>query len=171
MTFNTSDKTVAKTRGWIAPHGADPFNHTVDGSAIHGGYFQMDAITHVKDNLWHGGFIENLDLNGHFDTIVSMYPWERYDFKGETYAFEMYDGFEVDEKTLNDAVEVAATELDNGKRVLVHCQAGLNRSSLVVVRLLMREGMSADDAIKMLREKRSPQVLCNLTFERYLRAL
>jgi len=171
VTFNTSDKTVDKTVGWVAPRGANPFNHWVEGAAIHGGYFEMQAITHVKDNLWHGGYVENLDLNGHFDTIVSMYPWEKYDFKGETYAFEMYDGFKVDEKTLNSAVEVAAMELDNGKRVLVHCQAGLNRSSLVVVRLLMREGMSADDAIRMLREKRSDMVLCNLTFERYLRSL
>jgi len=41
----------------------------------------------------------------------------------------------------------------------------------VVARLLMRGGMTADEAITLLREKRSPQVLCNLTFERYLRAL
>ena len=55
--------------------------------------------------------------------------------------------------------------------VLVHCQAGLNRSSLVVARALMLAGKSAEDAISTLREKRSPACLCNHAFEEYLRAL
>jgi hypothetical protein len=53
---------------------------------------------------------------------------------------------------------------------LVHCQAGLNRSSLVVARVLMLEGATADEAIGLLREKRSPACLCNPAFEEWLRA-
>ena len=53
--------------------------------------------------------------------------------------------------------------------MLVHCQAGLNRSSLVAARALMLDGMSADDAIRIVREKRSPACLCNKAFEDYLR--
>jgi protein-tyrosine phosphatase len=57
-------------------------------------------------------------------------------------------------------------------QVLVHCQAGLNRSSLVVVRALMlAPGMSAKEAIALLREKRSTACLCNKGFEDYLLSL
>jgi protein-tyrosine phosphatase len=51
----------------------------------------------------------------------------------------------------------------------VHCQAGLNRSSLVVGRALMLGGMTADDAIVLIRRKRSPACLSNPSFERWLR--
>jgi len=52
--------------------------------------------------------------------------------------------------------------------VLGHCQAGLNRSSLVAARALMFEGMSADDSIATVRKRRSPACLCNQAFEEYL---
>lgn len=53
---------------------------------------------------------------------------------------------------------------------LVHCQAGLNRSGLVAARALTLDGMNAADAIALLREKRSPAVLCNRSFESWLTA-
>ena len=54
---------------------------------------------------------------------------------------------------------------------LVHCQAGLNRSGIIVGHALMTgpERMTADDAIETMRRKRSPAVLCNSTFEQWLR--
>lgn len=55
---------------------------------------------------------------------------------------------------------------------VVSCQVGVNRSSLVTVRALMLgDGMSADEAITLLREKRSPACLCNPAFEQWLRSL
>ena len=48
--------------------------------------------------------------------------------------------------------------------VLVHCWAGLNRSALVTARALMLGGMTADEAIRLVRERRSPQCLSNKTF-------
>lgn len=63
-----------------------------------------------------------------------------------------------------------ATDVRNGKRVLVRCQAGLNRSSLIVGLVLMREyGLSADEAIVWIRENRSPYALFNESFVAYLR--
>lgn len=55
--------------------------------------------------------------------------------------------------------------------VLVHCQAGLNRSSLIVCRALMMEGLTAAEAIATVRDKRSPACLCNDSFEQHLRSL
>lgn len=44
------------------------------------------------------------------------------------------------------------------KRVLVTCQAGVNRSSLVVALSLVRKGWTAAGAIDRIREKRKPPI-------------
>lgn len=70
----------------------------------------------------------------------------------------------------NLAVEDVETYTVNG--VLVHnCQAGFNRSGLVVATALIRSGMTATDAIQLIRQKRSPAALCNQSFENHLLSL
>ena len=56
----------------------------------------------------------------------------------------------------------------DGARVLVRCQAGVNRSGLVTTLVLMLEGMSAHDAIALVRSRRAPAVLDNRAFVRWL---
>jgi protein-tyrosine phosphatase len=69
----------------------------------------------------------------------------------------------------NLAVADAETFTVNG--IVTHnCQAGLNRSSLVVASALMLEGASAAEAIRLIREKRSSACLCNPAFEGWLRS-
>lgn len=60
------------------------------------------------------------------------------------------------------------TEWKAGKRVLIGCQAGMNRSSLVTCLVLMRDGWSATDAIALIRDKRSDCVLSNQHFLEYV---
>jgi Dual specificity phosphatase, catalytic domain len=55
-----------------------------------------------------------------------------------------------------------------GKTVFIHCRLGLNRSALLTGLVLIDEGYRATDAIEMMRSLRSPYVLENKTFERYL---
>lgn len=55
-----------------------------------------------------------------------------------------------------------------GGRVLVRCQAGVNRSGLVTALVLMLEGLSAHDAIALIRARRAPAVLDNRAFVRWL---
>ena len=57
-----------------------------------------------------------------------------------------------------------------GKTVFIHCRLGLNRSGLLTGLVLIDEGYRARDAIEMMRNLRSPLVLENETFERYLLA-
>jgi protein-tyrosine phosphatase len=101
---------------------------------------------------------------------------------------ELFPGVEVIHVPLDDAPnrllrndEIAdATEagsrvarrLRAGRRVLVSCQMGLNRSALIVA-LAMYEvyGMSADEIIARLRKERGAWALSNLNFERLLRAV
>lgn len=60
--------------------------------------------------------------------------------------------------------------LESGVPVVVHCAAGLNRSALVAGIAMMDAGVVSTGAlaVRMLRARRSPSVLCNAAFERYL---
>lgn len=64
---------------------------------------------------------------------------------------------------------IAAEAVEQGKRVLVRCQAGYNRSGLVVAMALMRMGWPANGAIEQIRTKRSEYALFNYHFLEYLR--
>lgn len=66
------------------------------------------------------------------------------------------------------ATQVAEHARD-GQTVLVRCRAGLNRSGLVTALALTRLGYGPNEAIRLIREKRSPWALCNEGFERYVR--
>lgn len=57
------------------------------------------------------------------------------------------------------------------RRILVRCQAGLNRSGLVVALVLYKHGYDIENAIELIRSKRSPYALCNRYFVEYLRGL
>ena len=56
-----------------------------------------------------------------------------------------------------------------GKKVLVRCQAGMNRSGLMVALILLRDRMKIDDAIALIRKKRSAYALDNAHFVKYLK--
>lgn len=59
--------------------------------------------------------------------------------------------------------------LEDGRRVLVRCFHGYNRSGLVVAHALALSGYTADDAIRLIRARRSPWALHNQLFVEYLR--
>ncbi|MGH8900796.1 MAG: protein-tyrosine phosphatase family protein [Egibacteraceae bacterium] len=54
-----------------------------------------------------------------------------------------------------------------GKRVLIHCAGGMNRSGLLVAAALIRNGMGAAEAIKLIRDRR-PGALNNQQFVEHL---
>jgi protein-tyrosine phosphatase len=58
-----------------------------------------------------------------------------------------------------------------GLTVLVHCEAGLNRSGLVVGTALVRLGMRGADAVALIRKQRHQDCLCNETFANWLMTL
>jgi len=70
----------------------------------------------------------------------------------------------LDEKNVPEIISIADwvhSEWKAGKRVLIRCAAGWNRSGLVTALVLMKEGYGAQEAIELIREKRSPNALCN----------
>ncbi|NNN35049.1 protein phosphatase [Streptomyces sp. S3(2020)] len=64
----------------------------------------------------------------------------------------------------------ASEALDEGRKVLVRCHHGYNRSGLVIAHALIRSGRSAEEAIRTIRSRRSPWALHNDLFVDYLRA-
>lgn len=136
-------------------------------------YFHVPAISHVIDNLYQGGYAEGYPppaLPGDFVRVVSLYPWGQYTVgpNTELVEYEMYDAGEIPaEKSIFEAANLVREGMERGKTI-VHCQAGLNRSGLVAATALILDGMKPQEAIDLLRKKRSPLVLCNHYFEEWL---
>jgi hypothetical protein len=137
----------------------------------------------ILPGLWQGGTndrdvlgirIEPIITKESFDTVVTMYQWANpVDWFVREYRYCIYDSdidhFPMDE--VFDAVKLAHSDWKNGRRVLIRCQAGLNRSGLVTALVLIREGYSAADAIQMQRDARSEEVLFNERFVEWLLAV
>lgn len=66
------------------------------------------------------------------------------------------------------AVDQAVWRWQQGQKVLIRCQAGYNRSGLMMCLALMRLGFTAEHAINQVRKRRGPDVLINPVFERYV---
>lgn len=166
----TNDPTYVPNIAW------DATSEIMRGRAVHGNvYFEMPFITRVDGNLWQGGCERGLKLPDNFRHVISLYKWEDYEHGPlDTHkVVTMYDGNGVaDAAEVDELASLVNELLTTGDDVLVHCQAGLNRSSLIVARSLMirdENPLTADEAIALIRERRSPACLCNPSFETWLR--
>lgn len=161
----------------LVQEGADFSSHHIEGYARaaiergQDGHFSCPLISEVLPNLWVGGCKDGVKLPDDFDLVVSLYKWEKYELGPDTerVEIEMYDAGNLpDPKQLNDIADLVNLMREYDNKVLVHCQAGLNRSNLVTALALIKSGYSPEDAIALLRAKRSPMVLCNEAFESWL---
>lgn len=154
----------------------DPRIRRADGYANFGvrRRITMPFMTQVTDNLWHGGVERGLILPDNIDYVLSLYPWEEYIFAHplrERLTVEMYDS---ESQAFDQVAELA--EWVNRRReegtVLVHCQAGLNRSSLIVGAALLLAGnvRTGREAVDLIRARRDPACLINPAFEEYILA-
>lgn len=151
----------------------DPNQRRMRGIAVHGNKdFDVPFISHITDNLWSGGCTNSLILPREIEHVISLYPWEAYQLRHELRSFtsvRMYDaaGHVDAEQVISIALWV--NECRRTGPTLVHCQAGLNRSGMIAATALVLGGMEPDQAIALLREKRSDAVLCNSDFEQFVR--
>lgn len=149
---------------------ADPLVRRMRGHAIHGNtFFDVPFISQIEENLWQGGCETGLNLPEFIENVVSLYPWERYTLRRDgiipSYlTVVMYDSTS---QGYGQVIEIARWL--NAARAqgptLVHCQAGLNRSSLVAATALVLEGRTGREAVDLIRAQRSPACLCNHAFE------
>lgn len=110
-----------------------------------------------------------------FDLVVSMTTREGYgpDLGVEHHVARMADAG-VDAGILARVDQLSGLVADAvgaGRRVLVRCSGGLNRSGLVVASTLVRLGHTPDEAIGLVRRARGPWALTNPAFVTHLRSL
>jgi protein-tyrosine phosphatase len=109
-----------------------------------------------------------------FDVAVTLYAHARpADWHVEEIRYGYMDAgiARVDFEKLGRVVDYAHAAWKSGQRVLIRCQAGLNRSGLTMALLLVKEGYTPQDAINLMRNKRTGYVLCNEEFEQYVLSL
>jgi hypothetical protein len=145
-------------------------------------YKSTPLYSEVAPNLFMGGTddsatidqaqkLRHFDGSNEFDCVVTLYAWAAPANWGvEERRFGFPDANIIDEylPTIIELAQWAHAKWADGKRVNIRCQAGLNRSGLVTALTLMISGMTADQAIDTLREKRSSYALCNGEYEHWL---
>lgn len=142
---------------------------------IGGQRLHVPLISHVVDNLYVGGHSDRLDVGDFFSHIFSLYVWGApYQSHPDTVHanITLHDATNADLSEVQPFIDSIVEALEAGGNVLVHCQAGINRSNLAAVLALRQwKGMTSGEAIELLRAQRSPLVLANPGFEAYLRGL
>jgi protein-tyrosine phosphatase len=68
---------------------------------------------------------------------------------------------------LNSIAVMGAELYRSGKKILVHCAMGYNRSALVIGMILVKLGMSGKKALELIQNKRKG-ALYNMTYSEYL---
>lgn len=133
----------------------------------------VPLISRVLDNLWQGGCPDygSVALPKGFDYVLSLYPWGAQYILPEGCERDivtMYDALDQDTAQVDELAEGVAERVLAGEVVLIHCQAGLNRSGMLTAHVLKKLGYTGEQALKMLRDGRSPLVCCNETFEQFI---
>jgi protein-tyrosine phosphatase len=106
-----------------------------------------------------------------FDSIVTMYAWARpADWNVQEFRYGVPDASikEIDLNRLRQAVDFGYDRWKQGDDVLVRCQAGLNRSGLVMALILIKDGFTAYQAIDLIRQRRTEIALFNENFVNWL---
>lgn len=146
---------------------------------------ELSLVSEILPNLFMGGTgdydivqfgkrLPELHEREEFDAVVTCYSYAQ---PMSWYVHENRYGFAdgpLNPKTFAKAQEMASwlhSEWKAGRKCLSRCQAGLNRSGLVIALVLMMDGYSANDAIALIREKRDRNALFNPDFVRKLQAL
>ncbi len=139
----------------------------------------------ILPGLWMGGTADDdwidsaaplhpvSDSSG-FTAVVTLFAWARpmgWNVEELRFGFADGDPRYTDMGRVLLAAEWALTRWREGQRVLIRCQAGLNRSGLVTALVLILAGHTAREAITLLRERRSPVALCNAHFIDWLIAV
>ena len=142
-----------------------------------------ELYNHIQPRLFMGGTADDDVCYGpagqkapreddSFDCVVTLYAHAKPVYWGIE---EMRYGFadrgieDINLERLGDVVVWAYKKWQGGDRVLIRCQAGLNRSGLVSALVLMYKGASANESIRMIRLTRSADALFNKNYVTWLR--
>jgi len=139
-----------------------------------------DPWNEVAPGLWQGGHDVRIPstracvVTDEFDLVVSLTAREGYGpADGVEHVVVRLADAAVDGPTgarVEEAADLVRTAVAAGRRVLVRCSGGLNRSGLVVAAALIRDGAAPTAAIDAVRRARGPYALTNPAFVTWLKA-
>lgn len=141
--------------------------------------------------LWMGGTDDEQDIRYHrfagkaarwvsditvkdFDAVATLYAvaspvdWFVVERRWGVPDADIYAWNDAMYYELGDMVRDMSNRILDGQRVLIRCQAGINRSGLVTALILMRQGLTAAEAIEKIRSRRSKVCLANSSFVEFL---
>ncbi len=138
----------------------------------------------IIENLWVGGTddfdvvnvakkLPNFGEAKMFDVVISLYAYSQpvgWNCKEIRYGFGDGPLSPEDDKELDKIADWAHQEFMLEKKIGVRCMLGINRSAYVAAKVLRRLGYEPNEAIALIREKRSPYALNNKYFEKALLA-
>ena len=149
-------------------------------------YLDEDPLPHseIAPGLWMGGTPRHETIGvvqpmlgfseeRPFDAVLTLYAWAAPASWGvEERRFGFPDRQVIKEyvPVIHDLATWAHDRWASGRRVLIRCAGGMNRSGLLVGLTLVRSGFSPDEAIEMIRERRHRWALNNQAFVELLRA-
>lgn len=145
----------------------------------------QDLYSEILPGLWQGGThdFDTLEFpkeypiwksQREFDSVATLYAIAHpvgWGVAERRYGFPDSALSEKDIPEIHEIADWAHREWKSGKKVLIRCQAGLNRSGICMALVLMKEGYQPNEAINLIRSLRSPYALCNADFVRYLQSL
>jgi len=144
-------------------------------------YSQQRLWSQILPGLWQGGTDRNDEIGrgiqsritrDKFNSVYTMAALSNPVNRGiKEVRFAINDGDMTDfdpHTDLYPIVLMAHNDWKAGKKVLIRCQAGWNRSGLLMALVLIRDGRTPSDAIRIIRKMRSPHALCNYKFQEWL---
>jgi len=106
-----------------------------------------------------------------FDAIITMYAWANpTDWGVEEIRYGIPDS-DINDANIKKLLDIAYWGYQrwlSGEKVLIRCQAGLNRSGLITSLILIMDGLFPMSAVNLIREKRTPFALFNQNYVTWL---
>lgn len=147
------------------------------------GFNELPLYSEILPGLWQGGTDDDQLVHKGSGRLPTVNDPKDFDVVVSLCAYTLPVGWHVKEyryafpdgptephiyKELEKIAEYAHQDWVSGKKVLIRCQAGLNRSGLVTALILLREGATLEKIVALIREKRGEYALSNNHFMDYL---
>jgi hypothetical protein len=127
----------------------------------------------TADSAWVdlGSELEHGEDQSGFEAVLTLFAWAQpfgWGVEELRYGFMDAHPRHADMTKVVEAARWAHLRWSGGQRVLIRCQAGLNRSGLLTALVLMLDGWEASDAIRLIRQRRAEVALFNTDFVDWL---
>lgn len=142
---------------------------------------EYKKFSKLTDNLFMGGTeIENDREYGEgksyrnkpeFDLVITAYKGAANlhpEIKELRVHFEDSESENLNLEEIENYADFGIEELKKGKKVLIRCMGGHNRSGLIAGIILIKLGMDNKEVVNLIKSKRGEDALTNYKFEKYL---